>query len=263
MIEEIIINPIGVIRSSRTYRYESPRQGVLRGGNQSIIELNPHKNFEQALQDLAGFERIWVIYWFHLNHSWKPMVNPPRNSSKKRGVFATRSPHRPNNIGISSVKLEKVDGLKIFISESEILDGSPVLDIKPYLPYSDAFPDAQTGWLLNESDNEYTIYYESEAQKQIDWLRENSKIELENFIGLQLEYNPKDNKKKRIFKDSNCYVLAYRTWRIFYSIKEDDNMVVVKYIASGYTEEELEKNINDKYMDKSLHKDFIKKFINR
>jgi len=74
------------------------------------------------------------------------MVTPPRNKGKKVGVFATRSPHRPDNIGLSCVKYIKHEGLKIYISGSDMLDGTPVLDVKPYLPYSDSFPDALTGW---------------------------------------------------------------------------------------------------------------------
>ena len=145
--EKIIIEPIGIIRSNLSHRYETPRQGVLAGKEVSVIELNPKNNFEQALKYLDGFERIWVLYQFHLNKNWKPLVNPPRHTRKKVGVFATRAPYRPNHIGMSCVKLEKVDGLKIFISESDILDLFPIIDIKPYLPYSDSFPDADTGWV--------------------------------------------------------------------------------------------------------------------
>jgi tRNA-Thr(GGU) m(6)t(6)A37 methyltransferase TsaA len=105
--------------------------------------LERNRNFEQALKDLEGFERIWVIYLFHLNDSWKPMVTPPRNKGKKVGVFASRSPHRPNGIGLSCVTLNRIEGLNIYISNSDILDGSPVLDIKPYLPWSDSFPDSK------------------------------------------------------------------------------------------------------------------------
>jgi len=140
-VSEIIFNPIGIVKSGAVGRYETPHQGILAGNSVSIIELNKNNNFEQALTDLIGFERIWVIYNFHLNTSWKPMVSPPR-LLKKIGVFATRSPHRPNHIGMSCVKLEKIEGLKIYISESDILDGSPVLDIKPYLPYADSFPNS-------------------------------------------------------------------------------------------------------------------------
>src|ERR1035438_10770941 len=73
MIDEIVIKPIGLVHSERVHRYETPRQGVLAGKDISVIKLNPSFNFEQALKDLEGFERIWVIYWFHLNNNWKPI----------------------------------------------------------------------------------------------------------------------------------------------------------------------------------------------
>ena len=144
---EITLNPIGFLQSDLKQRYETPRQGVLAKESKAVIILNANENFEQAVKDLEGFERIWVIYQFHLNKNWKPLVTPPRHTRSKVGVFATRAPYRPNHIGLSCVKLDKVDGLKIHISESDILDGSPILDIKPYLPYSDSFPDVKTGWV--------------------------------------------------------------------------------------------------------------------
>jgi len=135
MSNYILIKPIGILHSELIQRYETPRQGVLAKGSTAVIQLNPKYNFEQAVKDLDGFDRIWIIYQFHLNKNWKPLVTPPRHTRNKVGVFATRAPYRPNQIGLSCVKLEKVEGLKIFISESDILDGSPVLDIKPFLPY--------------------------------------------------------------------------------------------------------------------------------
>ena len=143
MQNEITLNPIGFLQSELKKRYETPRQGVLAKGSKAIIHLNPKNNFEQAVKDLDGFDRLWIIYQFHLNKNWKPLVTPPRHTRNKVGVFASRAPYRPNQIGLSCVKLDKVDGLKIYISESDILDDSPVLDIKPYLPYSDSFPDCK------------------------------------------------------------------------------------------------------------------------
>ena len=117
---EIVLKPIGYLKSDLIYRYETPRQGILAGEDISVIELLPHQNFEQAVSQLDGFERIWIIYQFHLNTNWKPLVNPPRHTRKKVGVFASRAPYRPNQIGMSCVKLVKVDGLKIYISQSDI-----------------------------------------------------------------------------------------------------------------------------------------------
>ena len=269
--EEIIIKPIGYVLSEQFYRYETPRQGVLAKGNISTIELLPNKNFEQAVKNLNGFDRIWVLYQFHLNAnppnaraSWKPLVTPPRHTREKVGVFATRAPYRPNQIGMSCVKLEKVEGLKIFISESDILNGSPVLDIKPYLPYSDSFPDAATGWVKSGLENIYEVSFSKKASAQTDWLKSNSKINLVNFARLQLEFNPTDSTRKRIVqlenKNKPKYVLAYRTWRIHYMVNETDKKVLVKEIRSGYTKEEMLIFDIDKYGDKHLHKMFNEKY---
>lgn len=262
LVEDIIIKPIGYAFSELKNRYESPRQGVLAKGNISVIELKPKNNFEQALKYLDGFERIWVLYQFHLNNNWKPLVNPPRHMRKKVGVFATRAPYRPNHIGMSCVKLEKIEGLKIFISESDILDGSPVIDIKPYLPYSDSFPDAATGWVKKDIENIYEVYFESKARKQCEWLKNESKINLIDFIRLQLEFYPTDFTRKRISKieNDNLFVLAYRTWRIIYKVNEGDKKVTVKEIRSGYNKKELINLTDDKYQDKHLHKLFMKQF---
>jgi tRNA-Thr(GGU) m(6)t(6)A37 methyltransferase TsaA len=257
--EEIVINPIGYVSSNFVYRYETPRQGVLAGKEISIIELLPKQNFEQAVYQLDGFDRIWVIYQFHLNKNWKPLVNPPRHTRKKVGVFASRAPYRPNHIGMSCVKLEKVEGLKIIISESDILDGSPVLDIKPYLPYSDSFPDVATGWVKKNMDEKYEARFDECAEPKIKWLKEKANINLRNFTRLQLEFNPTDDSRKRITKNSDLFTLAYRTWRIIYKVNEEKKNISVMDIHSGYTTKEL-KEKEDKYEDKLLHKEFVSHF---
>ncbi|HEX2963470.1 MAG TPA: tRNA (N6-threonylcarbamoyladenosine(37)-N6)-methyltransferase TrmO [Ignavibacteriales bacterium] len=260
-MKEFILKPIGVLHSEKKYRYETPRQGVLADDALSVIELEPHLNFEQALKDLEGFDRIWVIYLFHLNPNWKPLVQPPRHSRKKIGVFATRSPHRPNPIGISCVRLKKVEGLRVFITNSDILDGSPVLDIKPYLPYSDSFPESKTGWVKAGLEEMYAVSYSELARKQMLWLKENSGTNLFGFSKLQLEFKPSDNSRKRIRQISlseitGSYELAYRTWRIYYEVNEKDKRVFIMSIGSGYTDEELSTMQADTYGDKDIHRKF-------
>jgi len=265
--KEIIVTPIGYIHSEQVYRYETPRQGVLASGNISVIELLPNKNFEQAVKNLTGFDRVWVLYNFHLNKNWKPLVTPPRHTREKVGVFATRAPYRPNQIGMSCVKLERVEGLKIYISESDILDGSPVIDIKPYLPYSDSFPNSATGWVKSGLENIYEVVFSKKALEQTGWLKIHSKINLVNFARLQLEFNPTDSTRKRIVElDQRTasvkkkFVLAYRTWRIAYLVDEAKKKVSIKEIFSGYTKEELLNLADDKYDDKKLHNLFYEKF---
>ena len=236
MINEILLRPIGTLHSELKQRYETPRQGVLAKENNAVVHLIPKNNFEQAVKDLEGFDRIWIIYQFHLNKNWKPLVSPPRHTRKKVGVFATRAPYRPNQIGLSCVKLKKVDGLKIHISESDILDGSPVLDIKPYLPYSDSFPDSKTGWVKSEVENIYEVTFKAKAKKLADKLRKEN-VNLISYARVQLEFNPTDTARKRISqstktnKKGNQFVLAYQHWRINYSVDESTRHVYITNIT--------------------------------
>jgi len=141
------MSAIGVVHSPFKERFAAPRQADLDTPTQGTIELKGGFNFEQALSDLDTFSHIWVIYWMHLNQGWNPTVMPPRGSDVRRGLFSTRAPHRPNSMGLSVVKLNKIHKRTLYIEGLDMLDGTPVLDIKPYLPYADAIADASHGWL--------------------------------------------------------------------------------------------------------------------
>lgn len=143
--------PIGILRSPYARRIDAPHQGTVVEGTESgklaIATLELEGWLEQSvLQDLAGFERLWLIFVFHRSDGWVSIVKPPRGGPK-RGVLATRSPHRPNAIGLSAVELVKVEGRTLHLRGVDLLDGTPVLDIKPYVPYADAFPKARAGWI--------------------------------------------------------------------------------------------------------------------
>ncbi len=143
--------PIGFLKSPYAKRIDAPHQSTVAEGTESgefetaTLELEPWVD-EQALKDLDGFDRLWLIFVFHLNQGWKSRVKPPRGGPK-RGVLATRSPHRPNSLGLSSVELIKIEGRTLYLHGVDLLDGTPVLDIKPYVPYADAFPEAKAGWI--------------------------------------------------------------------------------------------------------------------
>ena len=116
-----------------------------------------------AFKDLEGFDRIWVIAWLHLNHNWNPTVRPPRGPNVKRNV-GHPGPHRPNPIGLSAVKLVKVEGLTLHVEGIDLIDRTPVLDLKPYVRYCDAFPEAQCGYVDEQAhggDREEDIFGES------------------------------------------------------------------------------------------------------
>lgn len=233
MDQEILIHPIGFLSSELKQRYQAPHQGVLVKDCKALIHLNPKQNFEQAAKDLEGFERIWIIYQFHLNKNWKPLVNPPRFLKGKIGVFATRAPYRPNQIGLSCVKLVKVDGLNIYITESDILDGSPILDIKPYLPYSDSFPNVETGWVTSGAIIIYQVLFNPKAKRFAQQLLEEKSINLLDYARVQLELDPTDLRRKRIERVGSNetkqvkFSLKYQEWQINYIVDETKNIVKV------------------------------------
>lgn len=148
----VTFRPIGVIRTSHKKKSETSFQPLTSKGIKGIIEIFPE--FREGLADLEGFDRIWLLFCFHLSEGFKLKVIPPRESNE-RGLFATRSPHRPNPIGLTTVRLEKVDMKKgeIAVADVDMLDGTPILDIKPYIPSGDCYPDANTGWIGHSNWN--------------------------------------------------------------------------------------------------------------
>jgi tRNA-Thr(GGU) m(6)t(6)A37 methyltransferase TsaA len=135
--------PVGVVRSPWRYVHDAPRQG--RGGDDTQAEIHLRRGLQNTLKDLAGFERIWVVSVLSYVRGWRQQVVPPRDTTR-RGIFATRAPHRPNPIGLTAARIVAVRGRVVTIAEHDLLDGTPVLDLKPYLPYCDAHPGARAGW---------------------------------------------------------------------------------------------------------------------
>ncbi len=144
--------PIGFARSPYARRIDAPHQPTVVEGTETgraaeaFIELEASLP-EEALRGLEGFSRIWILFVFHRSEGWKPLVQPPRGPRIKRGVLATRSPHRPNPLGLSAVELVAVEGRRLRVRGLDLLDGTPILDLKPYVPYADAFPEARAGWI--------------------------------------------------------------------------------------------------------------------
>lgn len=143
------MQPIAYIRSPFAEKFGVPRQGNLAPHVISEIVFEPAFRHEDCVRGLEQFSHIWLIWQFHCNSSeWHPTVRPPRLGGNTRlGVFATRSPFRPNGLGLSVVKLISVEpGPVIRVSGADLVDGTPIFDIKPYVPYSDALPDAAAGF---------------------------------------------------------------------------------------------------------------------
>ena len=159
MAETIEIKIIGRIRTDFPTKFGIPRQSGVVESLKGTIVFEPEYRNPDALRGLEGFSHLWLVWQFSkaVRDTWSPTVRPPRLGGNTRvGVFATRSPFRPNAIGLSCVKLEGVElhtseGPVIHVSGADLMDGTPILDIKPYIPYADSHPDAlegftSTGW---------------------------------------------------------------------------------------------------------------------
>lgn len=140
------INAIGIIRTSFARHEGTPIQPSTAEGASGTIEVC--EQYREALRDLDGFERIWLLYWFDRTKEFSPLVKPYRDTTE-RGLFSTRAPSRPNPLGISAVRLTSVDLDKgaLSVEGIDVLDGTPLLDIKPYIPEFDAFPNSRAGWM--------------------------------------------------------------------------------------------------------------------
>lgn len=135
---------IGVIHSPYTPTTGAPRQGVLAPDVESVIVLDP--DYEEGLKDIGTFSHIIVVYAFDRSSGWSPQVRTPWEE-ERHGVFATRSPRRPNPIGLTVVRLVRRAGTTLHVQGLDAFDGTPVLDLKPYIPRFDRIAEADEGWL--------------------------------------------------------------------------------------------------------------------
>lgn len=126
---ELVLQPIGFVRSPFHAPAEAPRQPASGRHVEARIELVPGRGFEFALEDIATWRFLWVLFWFHRAEGWRAKVRPPR-SRTRRGVFATRSPHRPNPLGLHRVNVREIAGTRLRVGPIEAIDGTPVVDVK-------------------------------------------------------------------------------------------------------------------------------------
>jgi tRNA-Thr(GGU) m(6)t(6)A37 methyltransferase TsaA len=140
----IQLRPIGVIHSPFKECKDMPVQPAMAQGVTGSVQI--FDEFAAGLKDLAGFDRIWLLFWFHRATPARMCVTPYLDS-QERGLFATRAPARPNPIGLSNVRLLAVEDSLLRVADLDILDGTPLLDIKPFVPAFDSFPASRTGWL--------------------------------------------------------------------------------------------------------------------
>ena len=143
-MKKITMNPIGVIHSPYKQIKDMPIQGKFKPGVKAWIELK--KEYDSGFKDLDGFSHAIIIYYFHKSEKIE-IEGKPFLENDKHGIFAIRSPHRPNHIGLSVIKIEGIEKNKLHFSEVDVLDGTPVLDIKPYVRQFDVRDNIVSGWL--------------------------------------------------------------------------------------------------------------------
>ncbi|MCM2282771.1 MAG: tRNA (N6-threonylcarbamoyladenosine(37)-N6)-methyltransferase TrmO [Bdellovibrionaceae bacterium] len=208
-------DPIGFVQSCYRERFGTPRQPGLVPEAWGVIRLRPELNLADGLDGLAGFSHLWVIFVFHQNTNkiLKTKVHPPRLAGEKMGVFATRSPHRPNPIGLSVVKIEKIQGNDIYVSGLDLIEGTPVLDIKPYVPSADRVPDAHGGWTTTQPERFLDVLFSDEALAQIAELDGKAGADpernLAELIRQTLELDPRPGFYKGTPENENPYTDTY------------------------------------------------------
>jgi tRNA-Thr(GGU) m(6)t(6)A37 methyltransferase TsaA len=217
-------------------------------------------NLEHAIEDLAGWERIWVIFWFDRNTGWRPKVQPPRAARGRKGVLATRSPHRPNPLGLSVLRLDRVEGLRLYVRDVDMLDGTPVLDIKPYVAYTDAYPQSGSGWLAAADPRpEFQVHFSEIATAQLAWIARRASLPLRERIAATLALGPQPHAYRRIRRrQDGTLQLAVQDWRVDFSVA--GRKVEVLGLRSGYRPSQLENPAGDAAESLRLHREFVANF---
>lgn len=160
---------IGRLESPYRQKFATPRQPGLVPAVRSRLRIDPRLEPEHALRGLEEFSHVWLLFWFHLNtnKAYRPVVHPPRLKGRTIGVFASRSPHRPNPVGLTVARLERVEKGTLHLSGVDLVDGTPILDVKPYVPRYDSLPGARSGWLERHEFEPLEVRFEVELEPEL------------------------------------------------------------------------------------------------
>ena len=234
--------PIGIIHTGFKQKFGIPRQGNLAPDAKGVLELLPPYNQPEAVRGLESFSHLWLLFLFHGNNSqasggWKPTVRPPRLGGNQRlGVFATRSPFRPNPIGLSVVKLEAISRekgqVRLFLAGVDLLDGTPVLDIKPYLPYADSIPAARGGFAATRPEIQFQVTFTPQAAAQIETLEETGYPQLQALIIQMLQIDPRPAYYTQNRKRTSFGFQLY-DFEVKWQVVEEDSIVVTALVRLG------------------------------
>jgi tRNA-Thr(GGU) m(6)t(6)A37 methyltransferase TsaA len=192
------MSPIGIVHSCFKEKFGIPRQPGLVAEAEGQIEIIPPYDQDEAFRELESFSHIWVLFQFHATarSAWKPTVRPPRLGGNQRiGVFASRSTFRPNPIGLSVVKLNHIGRVKgklmLSLGGIDLLEGTPVLDIKPYLPYVDAIPEAVAGYAQQSPEKIFTVQFSESAHLTCVQMERSDYPNLRQMIVSLLQLDPR------------------------------------------------------------------------
>lgn len=225
MPEPFSVYPIANIYTDFPEKFGLPRQAGLVGELEGKIVFKEEYRFSEALRGLEGFSHLWLIWQFSecADEEWHPTVRPPRLGGNKRvGVFASRSPFRPNSLGLSCVKIEKIDTdcenvPVIYVSGIDMLDGTPIFDIKPYIPFVDIKADAKEGY------TEQTKFYRAKVKYSEQTVKDIPAEKLKALIRV-LENDPRPSYKAN---EKREYALSFAGFNIRFSA-EDDEIEIIK-----------------------------------
>ncbi|MCL9776020.1 tRNA (N6-threonylcarbamoyladenosine(37)-N6)-methyltransferase TrmO [Vibrio methylphosphonaticus] len=222
------IDPIGTISSPYKEKFAVPRQPRLVPAATATVKLHGQANCQEAVKGIEQFSHLWLLFLFdqNINAGWKPTVRPPRLGGNERmGVLATRSTFRPNGIGMSAVELKGIEqqGAQtlIHIGSADLVDGTPIVDIKPYIPYSDSIPQAQGGYASDEPeliDVQFSVNVDAffNERKDGDHRRQ--------VISQVLAQDPRPAYKKGK-PDNKEYGVKLYDWNIKFKIKDESALV--------------------------------------
>ncbi|TMP35957.1 tRNA (N6-threonylcarbamoyladenosine(37)-N6)-methyltransferase TrmO [Pseudoalteromonas rubra] len=231
------IQPIGVIHSPYKQKFAIPRQPRLVPEAKAKLVFCEDFNREEFVRGIEEFSHLWLLFRFHetADKGYSALVRPPRlGGNARKGVFATRATFRPNGIGMSAVKLEGVEykngQLALLLSGIDLLDGTPIVDIKPYLPYSDALTDAAAGFADTRPETQMTVTFSDQAE---DFISQQSHYpELRAFIGNVLKQDPRPAYKKKQENPQN-YGMNLYDFNIRWQVDGEHNHVLEVAIAES------------------------------
>jgi len=224
------LHTVAVVRSCYKQKFGIPRQSGLSKSSEAIIELVAPYNHEDYVRELEGFSHLWIVFIFHqhLNKEIKATVRPPRLGGNKRiGVFASRSSFRPNPVGLSVVKLNKINNsngkIELLVSGADLLDGTPVIDIKPYIKYADSVTEAYSSYANTQPEDTLSVEFSEQSLSIIDSYKDKHP-KLKNIITETLSLDPRpayqnDNKRE--------YGLTVFNFNIKWTVKDNSASVIL------------------------------------